>query len=141
MHEPSTAAICGMPRGRQPRLVVEDAAEVVAIREDLVLHRQERAAGVDEVDAGQPVLERDLLRAQVLLHGERVVGAALDGRVVAHHHHVPAVHEADARDHPGAGRLAAVQPSAASGATSMNGLPSSSSRATRSRGSSLPRAT
>ena len=58
--------------GRHPRLVVEDAPEVVAIGEDLVLHRQERAAGVDEVDARQPVLERDLLRAQVLLHGERV---------------------------------------------------------------------
>ncbi len=84
--------------GRHPRLVVEDAPEVVAIREDLVLHRQERAAGVDEVDAGQPVLERDLLRAQVLLHGERVVRAALDGRVVADHHHVPPVHEPDARD-------------------------------------------
>ena len=94
--------------GRHPRLVEEDAPEVVAIGEDLVLHRQERAAGVDEVDAGKPVLERDLLRAQVLLHRERVVRAALDGRVVADDHHLAAVHQPDARDHPGAGRVAAV---------------------------------
>ena len=56
---------------RQPRLVVEDAPEVLAVREDLVLQRQEGAAGVDEVDAGQAVLERDLLRAQVLLDRHR----------------------------------------------------------------------
>ena len=37
--------------GRHPRLVEEDAPEVVAVGEDLVLHRQERAARVDEVDA------------------------------------------------------------------------------------------
>ena len=67
---------------RHPCLVVEDPAEVVAVGEHLVLHRQERAAGVDEVDARQPVLERDLLRAQVLLDRDRVVGAALDRRVV-----------------------------------------------------------
>ena len=95
--------------GRHPRLVEEDAPEVVAVGEDLVLHRQERAAGVDEVDARQPVLERDLLRAQVLLDRQRVVGAALDGRVVADDHHVAAVHESDAGDDAGAGRLAAVQ--------------------------------
>ena len=67
---------------RHARLVVEDAAEVLAIGEDLGLQRQERAARVDQVDARQAVLERDLLRAQVLLHRERVVGAALHGGVV-----------------------------------------------------------
>ena len=68
--------------GRHAGLVVEDPAEVLAVREDLGLEGQERAAGVDEVDAGQPVLERDLLGAQVLLDGDRVVGAALDRRVI-----------------------------------------------------------
>ncbi len=95
-------------RCRHPRLVVEDAPEVVAIREDLVLHRQERPAGIDEVHAGQPVLECDLLRAEMLLDRERVVGAALDGRVVADHHHVSAVHQPDARDDACAGRLSPV---------------------------------
>ena len=70
---------------RQVGLVEEDPAEVLAVGEDLVLHRQERAAGVDEVDARQVVVGRDLLGAQVLLDRHRVVGAALDGRVVGDH--------------------------------------------------------
>ena len=95
---------------RELRLVEEDAAEVLAIGEHLVLQRQERAARVDEVDARQSLLLRDLLCAQVLLDGHRVVGAALDGGVVADDHDRPAVHEADARDDAGAGRIAAVEP-------------------------------
>ena len=51
---------------RHLRLVVEDAAEVLAVGEHVVLPRQERAARVDQVDARQAVLERDVLRAQVL---------------------------------------------------------------------------
>ncbi len=69
-------------RGGHPSLVVEDPAEVVAVGEDLGLEGQERAAAVDQIDAGEPVLEGDLLGPQVLLDGHRVVRAALDGRVV-----------------------------------------------------------
>ena len=72
--------------GRHRGLVVEDAAEVVAVGEHLVLGGQEGAAGVDEVDARQPVLQRDLLGAQVLLDRHRVVRAALDGGVVGDDH-------------------------------------------------------
>ena len=97
------------PLGRQPRLVVEDAAEVLAIGEDLGLHRQEGAARVDEIDAGQAVVQRDLLRPQVLLHRERIVGAALDRRVVGDDQHLAARHPADAGDQPGARRLAVVE--------------------------------
>ena len=86
----------------QRRLVVEDAAEMLAVREHLGLVRQVGAAGIDEVDAGQPVLARDLLRAQVLLHRHRVVGAALDGRVVADDHRLAPADAADAGDQPGA---------------------------------------
>ena len=85
-------------RGRHARLVVEDAAEVVAVREHLVLQRQERAARVDEVDAGQAVLLGDLLRAQVLLHGQREVRAALDRGVVRHDHALLTLDDADAGD-------------------------------------------
>ena len=67
---------------REVGLVEEDPAEVLAVGEHLVLHRQERAAGVDEVEARQVVLRRDGLRPQVLLDRHRVVGAALDRRVV-----------------------------------------------------------
>ena len=90
------------------RLVVEDAPEVLAIREDVVLERQVRAARVDEVDARKPVLLRDLLRAQVLLDREREVGTAFDGRVVRDDHALPALDDADPRHDPGRGRLPAV---------------------------------
>ena len=102
MHEPITTAICGMPIADMPRLVEEDPAEVVAVGEDLGLERQERAAGVDEVDARQPVLLGDLLRAQVLLDGEREVRAALDGRVVGDDDALAALDDADPGDDPGA---------------------------------------
>ena len=92
-----------------PGLVVEDAAEVVAVGEDVGLERQERAAAVDEVDARQAVLERDLLRAQVLLDRHRVVGAALDRRVVGDDHAGRALDPADAGDDAGARRVVVVQ--------------------------------
>ncbi len=95
---------------RQLRLVAEDAAEVLAVGEHLVLHRQEGATRVDEVDARQAVLERDLLRAQVLLHGEGEVGAALHRRVVGDHHDVAPVHETDAGDDPRGRSAAVVEP-------------------------------
>ncbi len=85
---------------RHARLVVEDAPEVVAVGEHLVLQRQERAARVHQVDAGQAVLERDLLRAQVLLDRDRVVGAALDGGVVGDDDALAPGDAADAGDEP-----------------------------------------
>jgi hypothetical protein len=87
-----------MPGRRHHRLVVEDLA---AGREDLRLERQERAARVDEVDARQAVLERDLLRADLLLHRQRIERAALHGDVVREDHHLMARHRADAVDHAG----------------------------------------
>ena len=139
MHEPSTTLTCGMPSRAHARLVVEDAAEVVAVGEHLGLQRQERAARVHEVQAGQPVLERDLLRAQVLLHREREVGAALHGRVVGDHHHLAAAHAADAADEARRGRLAARRARTPRARRSRGtGVPGSSSRSMRSRTSSLP---
>ena len=83
------------------RLVVEDAAEVLAVGEDLGLQRQEGAARVDEVDAREVVLLRHLLRAEMLLHGQREVGAALHGGVVGDDDALLALDDADARDDPG----------------------------------------
>ena len=95
-------------RRRHLRLVVEDAAEVLAVREDLVLQRQERAAGIDQIDARQMVVARDLLRAQVLLHGDGIVGAALDGGVVGDDHAVAPAHLADAGDDAGRRDVAVI---------------------------------
>ena len=78
------------PLGRQPRLVEKNPAEVLAIGKHLVLHRQKRAARIDEIHARQPVFERNLLRPQMLLHGDRIVGAAFHRRVVGDNHHVAA---------------------------------------------------
>ncbi|MGC0347435.1 hypothetical protein RKD34_003015 [Streptomyces sp. SAI-218] len=98
------------PGPRHPGLVVEDPPEVLAVREDLVLHRQEGAAGVHQVDARQAVVERDLLCAQVLLHRHRVVRAALDGGVVGDDHALAPAHPPDPGDDPGRRGLAVVQP-------------------------------
>ena len=92
----------GDARRREVRLVVEDAAEMVAVGKHLGLARQVGAAGIDEIDAGQPVLERDLLGAQVLLHRHRKVGAAFDGGVVGDDHAFAALDAADAGDQAGA---------------------------------------
>ncbi len=81
---------------------------MVAIREDFVLQRQEGAAGVDEVDAGQPVLERDLLRAQMLLHRDGIIGAALDRRVIRDDQVFVSVDPADARHETGGRRVVAI---------------------------------
>ena len=58
--------------------------------------RGRRAA--NQVDARQPILRRNFLRAQVLLDSDRVVGAALDGRVIRDNHADPACNRADACD-------------------------------------------
>jgi len=94
---------------RHPGLVVEDPAEVLAVREHLVLPRQERAARVDEIDAGEPVLEGDLLRPQVLLHRERVIRAAFHGRVVRDDDAFAFGDPADPGDDAGRRRVVVVQ--------------------------------
>ena len=94
--------------GAHGRLVVEDPPEMFAVREHLVLARQEGTARVDEIDARQPILQRDLLGAQVLLDRHRVVGAALDGGIVGDDHAFAPRHPPDPGDDPGARRLVAV---------------------------------
>src|SRR5439155_2091951 len=90
--------------------------EVLAVGKDLRLERKECAAGVDEVDAREAVLLGHLLRAQVLLHGQREVRAALDGGVVRDHDAFPSFDDADSRDDPGRRRAVVVQPPGGEGA-------------------------
>ncbi len=75
---------------------------MLAIRKHLRPLRQIGAAGIHQIDAGQPVLARDLLRAQMLLHRHRIIGAAFDGAIVAHHHAFAPLDAADAGDQGGA---------------------------------------
>ena len=97
-----------MPARREPRLIEEDAPEMIPIRKHLVLLGQECAAALDQIDAGQLVLAGDLLRPQVLLHGERIVGPALHGRVVGDDHAGAARHQADAGDESRARQIVVV---------------------------------
>ncbi len=83
---------------------------MLAVGEDLGLVRKIGAAGIDEVDAGQPVLARDLLGAQMLLHRHRVIGAALDGGIVRHDHAFAALDARDASDQAGAVDIVVVHP-------------------------------
>ena len=83
-------------------------AEVLLVGEDLVLQRQESAAGLDEIEARQPVLARNCLRPQVLLDGDRVIGPALDRGVVGDDDAFGGGDAADARDHPGRVQIARI---------------------------------
>src|SRR6185295_11228780 len=80
------------------RLVVEDPAEVIAVGKYLGLIWKIGAAGIDEIDAGQPVLTGDLLGAQVFLDSDGIISAAFDRRVVAHDHARSPLHPANAGD-------------------------------------------
>ncbi len=93
-----------------PRLVEEDAPEVIAVGEDLGLMGQVRPAGVHQIDARQPVLLGDLLGPEVLLHGQREIGPALHRGVVGHDHHLAPRHAAHAGDQSRPRRLAVVEP-------------------------------
>lgn len=68
--------------GRKISLVEEDATKVILIGEDIVLSGEIGTTGVDEVHAGEVILLRDFLCAQVLLDRDWVVRAALDSGVV-----------------------------------------------------------
>ncbi len=100
-----------MPCAAHLRLVEEDAAKMVAVRKHLGLMRQIGAAAIDQIDARQPVFLRDLLRAEMLLHRHRIIGAALHRGVVAHDHALAARDAADACNHAGTRNVVlAVQP-------------------------------
>ena len=94
---------------RHLRLIVEDASEMPFVGKDLVLLRQEGAAGIDHVDAGQIVLARDILRAQMFLHRHRIIGATLDGRIVGDNHAFAPRYPPDAGDDAGGMHVAAIE--------------------------------
>ena len=83
---------------------------MIAVGKNLGLIRKVGSAGVDQVDAGQPVLARDLLRTQMFFDGHRVVGAPLDRRVVADDHALAAGDTADARNDAGRSDVVVVHP-------------------------------
>src|SRR5205823_12968543 len=73
------------------------------------LERQKRAAGVDEVEAGERVLLGDFLGPQMLLDGERKVRPALHRGVVRDDHAVAPFDDADAGDDSRTRRVPVVE--------------------------------
>ena len=71
---------------------------MIAIGKDFRLVGQIGAAAVHQIEAGQAVLLRDLLRAQMLFHRDGKIGAALHGGVIGDDHRLAAHHTADAGD-------------------------------------------
>ncbi len=70
--------------------------------------RQVRATAIHQIDTWQTVLHGDFLRAKMLFHRHRIIGSALDGRVVADNHHFAACHTADPGNHAGAVNIAFI---------------------------------
>src|SRR6185312_15936485 len=95
---------------RECRLVIEDAAEVLAVGEDLVLRGKECSSTLYQVHAGKPVLAGDLLRPQMLLYRDGVVGTPFHSGIVRHDHAFAAAHPAYSSDNASAGDISAVHP-------------------------------
>ena len=81
---------------------------MVPVGEHLVLHGQEGAAGIHQIEAGEAQPLCDGLGAQVLFHRERVVGAPLDGGVVHHQQAEPTRNLAKPRDDAGGGHWVVI---------------------------------
>ena len=94
--------------GAHARHVIENAAKIVRIRENFILHGQENAARVDQIDTRQGVLLGNVLGAQVFLHGQWKIGAAFDRGIIGNDHHLMVGHPPNAGDDAGAGRLIVV---------------------------------
>ena len=110
MQEPRTTATWRRPWAERTAWLRKMRPKWSLIGKDLALQRQEGAAGIDQVEAGQAVGEGDLLGAEVLLDRHREVGAALDGRVVGDDDDLPPADPADPGDDAGAGAGAVVHP-------------------------------
>ena len=81
---------------------------MVLVREDVVLQRQERAAGIDQVDDAEAVLGGDVLGTHVLLDTDRQQRAALHRCVVGDEHPRHAADHADTGDDARAGGAVVV---------------------------------
>ena len=78
VQDPITIAIWGMPSAD----ICAWCGRNGAFQKDLLLHRQKRTARIHHVDAGQIVLPRDVLRAQMHFHRHGIISAAFDGGII-----------------------------------------------------------
>ncbi len=93
-------------RGGDDGVVAKDAAEIVFVGKNLVLHRQKDAGGIDQVNNRQRAFEGDALGADQLLGGGGKKRAGFHGGVVGDDHAGNAGDVADAGDGAGGGNVA-----------------------------------
>ncbi|CAI8206587.1 MAG: Uncharacterised protein [SAR116 cluster bacterium] len=86
-----------------PRLIVEYTPKMIAVRKHLVLTRQVGTATIHEIQAGKMILQRDLLRPQMLFHRQRIVATALNRGIIADDHTITSADLANAGNDPGSG--------------------------------------
>ena len=96
-------------RGRHPALAVERAAEMILVRKHFVALSQIGAAAIDQIHHGKPVLERDILCADVLADGFLEERSALGRSVVGDDHADHTADDADPGDEAGAGHRVVVK--------------------------------
>ena len=80
-------------------VVAKDAAEVVGVRENVFLERQEYARRVHQINCGNAVLDGDILRANHLLGGQGEECAGFYRGVVGDDHEQAALDAPEARHH------------------------------------------
>ena len=93
----------GHTRGGENRVVAEDAAKIVLVRENFILHRQIDASGIDQVNQREIAAHGDFLRAQNFFAGCGKKSAGFDGGVVGDGHDRPPMDWADLHNDAGGG--------------------------------------
>ena len=95
----------GDAQGGHAGFVVENTPEVFAVRENIGLKGQVRAAGIHQIHTRQAVLLTDFLGAQMLFDGHGIIGAAFDRGIVGNNDGLAALNQPDAGDNAGRGRI------------------------------------
>ncbi len=87
-------------------VVAEHAAEIVRVRENVLLQRQENARRIDEIQSGNSIVDRDILCANHFFRGHREKRAGFHGGVIRDDHHQTPADTREPRDCSGRGRSA-----------------------------------
>ncbi len=90
------------------RVVIKDSRGPVLARKDAVLQGQVHPGRIDQIDDGQSVAHRDLLRAQDFGDGLRPPRPRLHRRIVGHNYRRPTLNLRKPGDHARARRLPIV---------------------------------
>jgi hypothetical protein len=85
----------GNTLSRHAGLVVKDTAEMIAIRENVLLLRQESTSAINEINAGKTILFCDFLGTEMFFHRDGVISTTFEGKVVGQNHALALVNLSD----------------------------------------------